>query len=129
MRNVDAAFSFLTVISCLAIAGCERAEHGEPAATTSTHSLADLKSKTPVRYLCTYCSAWREADPVKLIVSLTEGAKPGSEDEKAVAGAKVTEAPFMVRHLEKCGRNGGMIVAVYPDDPRWRKLDPKKREN
>jgi hypothetical protein len=93
------------------------------------NSLTDLKGETPVRYLCTYCSAWREADLVKLIVSLLEGAKPGSENEKAIADAKETEGPFMVRHLEKCGRKGGMVVGVYPDDPRWKKLDPKKREN
>ena len=59
----------------------------------------------------------------------SEGAKPGSEDAKAIADAKKSEGPFMVRHLEKCGRKGGMVVGVYPDDPRWKKLDPKKREN
>lgn len=82
-----------------------------------------------MRYLCTHCGAWREADPVRLIVSLSDGAKPGSEDEKAITDAKKTEAPFMVRHLERCGRKGGMVVGVYPDEPDWKKLDPKKREN
>ena len=95
----------------------------------STNSSTDTSGKNRVRYLCTYCGAWREADPAKLIVSLSEGAKPGSEDEKAIVDAKKTEGPFMVRHLEKCGPKGGMVIGIYPDDPRWNKLDPKKREN
>ena len=86
MRNLHVTFWSFAVIGCLALVGCERAELGNSSGTTS---LADAKGDTPARYLCTHCGAWREADPVKLIVSLSEGAKPGSEDEKAIADAKM----------------------------------------
>jgi hypothetical protein len=129
MHLLNLIFRSLAVVGCLAIVGCERAERSGSSGTMSSNSLAGLKGETPVRYLCTYCGAWRETDSVKLIVSLSDGAKPGSADEKAIADAKKTEAPFMLRHLEKCGRKGGMVVGVYPEDPRWKRLDSKKREN
>jgi hypothetical protein len=82
-----------------------------------------------VRSVCTYCGAWKESAPTNIIVSLMEGAAPGSPEAKQIADAKKTEAPFFVRHLEQCGRKGGIIKAVYPDEAGWSKLDPKKRED
>jgi len=128
MRKFNAALAVIAVTFWLVSVGCERTNQHDSSHPTSTNSLADAKGDTPVRYLCTYCGAWREADPVKLIVSLSEGAKPGSADERAIADAKKTEGPFMIRHLEKCGLKGGMVVAVYPDDPKWKKLDKNKQE-
>ena len=96
MRNLDATFRFLVALCSLGIAGCGRVGHSDSSGARGTNSLADLKGESPVRYLCSYCGAWREADPVKLFVSLSEGAKPGSADEKAIADAKESEGPFMV---------------------------------
>ncbi len=95
----------------------------------STNPLSEWKSENRVRYVCSRCGAWREADPIKLIVSLVEGYEPNSEDAKAVAEAKKMEAPFMMRHLQTCGRKGGRVDAFYPEDPEYSSLDPAKREN
>jgi hypothetical protein len=92
----------------------------------SKHDTSTDSSK--VRSVCTYCGAWKESSPTNIIMSLMEGAQPGSPEAKQVAEAKKSEAPFFVRHLEQCGKKGGMIKAVYPDEPEWSKLDPKKRE-
>jgi hypothetical protein len=81
-----------------------------------------------VRSVCTYCGAWKESVPTNILISLMEGAQPGSPEAKQISEAKKKEAPFFVRHLEQCGRKGGMIKAIYPDEPGWSKLDPKKRE-
>ena len=86
------------------------------------------KDSGRVRSVCTYCGAWKESAPTNIIVSLMEGAQPGSPEAKQISDAKKTEAPFFVRHLEQCGKKGGMIKAVYPDEPGWSKLGPKKRE-
>ena len=82
-----------------------------------------------VRNVCTYCGSWKESSPSNIITSLIEGAQPGSPEAKQIAEAKKSEAPFFVRHLEQCGKKGGLIKAVYPDEREWSRLDPKKREN
>jgi len=87
------------------------------------------KDSSRVRSVCTYCGAWKESAPTNIIMSLMEGAPPGSPEAKQIADAKKTEAPFFVRHLEQCGKKGGIIKAVYPDEPEYSKLDPKKRED
>jgi hypothetical protein len=87
------------------------------------------KRRSRVRYACTYCGAWREADPAKLIVSMIEGNEPVSEGQKAVDAAKSTEGPFMMRHLKECGPRGGTVRGVYPDNPEWETLAPDKRED
>jgi hypothetical protein len=56
MRNLNTTFLSLA-FAVFAVAGCNRAEHSDSAATMSTNSLTDLKGETPVRYLCTYCGA------------------------------------------------------------------------
>ena len=81
-----------------------------------------------IRYFCTYCGAWREADPARLIASLVEGQEPGSDEDKAISEARKIEGPFMAKHLAECGPKGGIVSGVYPDDPQWDKLDPNKRE-
>lgn len=86
------------------------------------------KDSSRVRSVCTYCGAWKESAPTNIITSLMQGAQPGSPEAKQISEAKKTEAPFFVRHLEQCGKKGGMVKAVYPDEPGWSKLDPKKRE-
>jgi hypothetical protein len=93
----------------------------------SKHDTANDSSR--VRSVCTYCGAWKESAPTNIIMSLTEGAQPGSPEAKQIADAKKTEAPFFVRHLEQCGKKGGIIKAVYPDEPDYSKLDPNKRED
>lgn len=89
-------------------------------------SLSELKDDSLVRYLCTHCGGWREANPVKFIVSLCEGAKSGSEDAKAITEAKKKETPFMLRHIESCR---AMILCIHPEDPEWSQVDPSKRES
>ena len=86
------------------------------------------KDSGRVRSVCTYCGAWKESATTNIIMSLVEGAQPGSPEAKQISEAKKTEAAFFVRHLEQCGRKGGMVKAVYPDEAGWSKLDPKKRE-
>ncbi len=96
--------------------------------------VAGSRRRTPtdsskVRSVCTYCGAWKESSPTNIFMSLMEGAPPGSPEAKQIAEAKKSEAPFFVRHLEQCGRKGGLIKAVYPGEPGWSILDPKKRED
>jgi hypothetical protein len=92
----------------------------------SKHDTSTDSSK--VRSVCTYCGGWKESYPSNIVISLMEGAQAGSSEAKQVNEAKKSEAPFFVRHLEQCGKKGGMIKALYPDEPEWSKLDPKKRE-
>ncbi len=92
----------------------------------SKHETSTESSR--VRSVCTYCGAWKESSPTNIMMSLMEGAQPGSPEAKQIAEAKKSEAPFFVRHLEQCGKKGGIIKAVYSDEPEWSKLDPKKRE-
>ena len=87
------------------------------------------KDSSRVRSVCALCGAWKESATTNIIVSLMEGADPGSPEAKQIADAKKQEAPFFVQHLEQCGQKGGMIKAIYPDEPEWSKLDSKKREN
>jgi hypothetical protein len=127
--------------ACLVLFGCNQTSN-----TTSSKSEEEMvkhkidalvaQSKhdpstdsSRVRSVCTYCGAWKESDPGKIVLSLSEGAQPGSPEQKEINDTKRTEAPFFVRHLEQCGKKGGMIKAVYSDEPGWSKLDPKKREN
>jgi len=79
-----------------------------------------------VRYVCSHCGGWREADPIKLAVSLSQGAEQGSEFHNEIQEAKKTEAPFMLRHIRSYG---AIIKGVYSDDTEWNKLDPQKQEN
>lgn len=82
-----------------------------------------------VRSLCTYCGAWRESDTAKVVSALGGAALLGTTNQNEIQETKRIEAPFLVRHLEVCGKKGGMIKAIYPDESGWSKLDPQKREN
>ena len=148
MKNDLRVLSAMAVLGCCALTlGCRESEK-----QTSLDGVAVSKSEeeklrtqiealaagskhdtstdsTKVRNVCTYCGSWKESSPSNIIVSLMEGAQPGSPEAKQIAEAKKSEAPFFVRHLEQCGKKGGLIKAVYPDEREWSRLDPKKREN
>jgi len=124
--------TLVVVFSSCAMLGCEKTPEAKLKSQIET-LIAESKhdpsrDSSRVRSVCTYCGAWKESSPTNIIVSFMEGAQPGSPEAKQIEEAKKSETPFFVRHLEQCGRKGGLIKAVYPDEPGWSVLDPKKRE-
>ena len=142
-RAVVISFSTCYVL----LIGCERSQEKKPESNMEFKQSQEeiLKSKietlvaeskhdpsadsSKMRSVCTYCSAWTETDPRKVILLMMQGTKTNSSGEKQKSDVKREDADFFVRHLEQCGKKGGMVKAVYPDEPEWSKLDPKKREN
>jgi hypothetical protein len=98
----------------------------EAAIADSQHNPSS--DSTRVRSVCTFCGGWKESSTTNIITAFMEGAQPNSVEAKQIAEAKQLETPFIVRHVEQCGKKGAIIKAVYPDEPGWSKLDPKKRE-
>src|ERR1041385_5110921 len=118
-------WSLVVLGGCVLLLGCGRSREFsksqeekvksqiEALAAESKHDTSTASSR--VRSVCPYCGAWKESAPTNILASRMEGAAPGSTEAKEIAAAKKTEAPFFVRHLEQCGRKGGIIKAVYPD--------------
>ena len=84
------------------------------------------KYDRPVRYLCTYCGAWREGDANRFIVAGITGYEPGDPDAEQTAAAHQAEMPFIARHGETCRAS---IRMIYPDSPEWERLHQDKRED
>src|SRR5258708_10719798 len=134
MRNY---WLLITLSCCAMLLGCKpsQGENSNTKMEINQTQEAKLKAKidaliaddrrhpstdhSRVRSVCTYCGAWKESSPTNIVVSLIEGAQRGSPEAKQISDAKKTEAPFFVRHLEQCGKKGGMIKAIYPDQPGW----------
>lgn len=70
-----------------------------------------------MRSVCTGCGAWSESPSFAALALNSPGTNHTSNAKR----------PFFIQHLEQCRKEGGAMRAVYPDEPDWSKLDPKKR--
>src|SRR4051794_32247174 len=113
-------FVVTSLTCCPLLIGCKQSQDPASKAKTEMHQSQEEKIKATikaalaesqhdtstdssrVRSVCTHCGAWKESDPGQIVLSLTDGAQPGSPEEKQVLEAKKSEAPFFVRHLAHC---------------------------
>lgn len=132
------------IICALILVGCDRTQDDadtgglqraevaaveakiETLVAESTHDPSTDSSR--VRTVCTFCGAWNESDLNQVLGGLFDSAQEQPSQQEKRTEEAATKPPFSIRHLEQCGPKGGMVKAVYPDEPGWARLDSEKRE-